>query len=142
MCTKCVVDNLAFFCFIRKFANRKSIFVYMRKIIVTTLLFITILYARAEELSLYCSDDKDKGNPRNETPKVFHEEDELVITCDSLIRNAWVIVKNETGEIVAKKKLNISQAFYTISLPQTNEKDRYTVEISNEETNWQGSFIH
>lgn len=113
----------------------------MKKLIVTLLAFLSVFATKAEDVTLY-NDDTTRNNPRNETPKVFHEEDELVITCDSLIRNAWVIVKNETGEIVAKKKLNISQAFYTVSLPQTNEKDRYTVEISNEETNWQGSFIH
>lgn len=80
----------------------------MKKSISFLLIFFASLTIRAQtEVTIYDS-SAHPGIHNSEIPTVSSSEDEVIIKCDSILTNVYIVIKDERGNIIHTSTQDIS----------------------------------
>jgi hypothetical protein len=66
---------------------------------------------------------------RDEIPVVTYDDNTVTVTSDSLIYDAQIVIKDESGNIVSSTQAQLSPAQTQIPLPAEYNNGTYTIEI-------------
>jgi len=98
-----------------------------------------VCVANEGNVTLY-NDDKEvrDHNGNSEIPVVNYEDNEVTITSTCVIEDAFVVIRDAEGNVVAEEQMILSSTESAISVPEGDADDGCTIEISYGRNNLYG----
>ena len=73
-------------------------------------------------------------------PQVTYDDNTVSISCDSLLHDVQVVIKDEDGQIMYSGMINLTASVQMLNVPQTLNQRRFSIELFAREADFYGYF--
>ena len=81
------------------------------------------------------------GNNEVPIPQVTYDDTSVSISCDSLLHDVQVVIKDEDDQVMYSGSINLNANLQILNVPQSLNHRMFSIEIFAREENFYGYFI-